>query len=310
MSPHASESATEDPATLFPEPPRESLINTAVKFLQNPRVRPTSLSHKQKFLKQKGLTDEEIELACQKAGAFALDKASMSAGPLVVPRSYYEKPSIWIKAKDVANLVALFSIGSYSLYSLWKRYIAPRLFGTRSRNEQNYQSLLAAISALNQNVMELKELIRELQTNGNNSHQKARQSYELQEIKNELTSIKSLLLSRSQFPSSPAGIPAWQMIGGEPSVSDEHNQDDEGADVDTASRRRKGKSQKLARKADENPKDILSLSEAGSSGSGCGVSTMRKHPSVDSNNGFHSGSSCEVVFVGGKNDSEPDHSDD
>ncbi|CAG7718180.1 unnamed protein product [Allacma fusca] len=37
------------------------------------------------------------------------------------------------------------------------------------------------------------------------------------------------------------------MIGGEPSVSDEHNQDDQGADVDTASRRRKGKSQKLTR---------------------------------------------------------------
>ncbi|CAG7829355.1 unnamed protein product, partial [Allacma fusca] len=69
---------------------------------------------------QKGLTDEEIELACQKAGAFALDKASMSEGPLVVPRSYYDKPSTWIKAKDVANSVDLFSISSYSLYSLWK----------------------------------------------------------------------------------------------------------------------------------------------------------------------------------------------
>jgi peroxin-14 len=310
MSPHAnSENEPEDPTALFPEPPREHLINTAVKFLQNPRVRPTSLSHKQKFLKQKGLTDEEIELACQKAGAFALDKSSMS-GPLVVARPYYEKPSIWIKAKDVANLVALFSIGSYSLYSLWKRYIAPRLFGTRSRNEQNYQSLLAAISALNQNVMELKELIRELQAQGSTSSQKARQSYELQEIKSELTSIKSLLLSRSQFPSTPPSIPAWQMLGGEP--SDEHNPDDEAGDVESAaSRRRKGKSQKSqVRKGEDNPKDILSLSEAGSSTSGGTSAPMRKHPSVDSNNGFHSGSSCEVVFVGGKNDSEPDHSDD
>jgi len=44
-------------------------VNTAVKFLQNPRVRPTSLAQKQLFLRTKGLTEPEVELACARAGA-------------------------------------------------------------------------------------------------------------------------------------------------------------------------------------------------------------------------------------------------
>jgi hypothetical protein len=46
-------------------------VNTAVKFLLNPRVRRTTLHQKQNFLREKGLTPEEIDLACQKGGAYA-----------------------------------------------------------------------------------------------------------------------------------------------------------------------------------------------------------------------------------------------
>ena len=182
----------------------------------------------------------------------------------------------------------------------------------------------------------------------------------MQEVKNELSSIKALLLSRSQFPTSPcsAGIPSWQMLGGagpESVISDDqdprHVHDvnidnsngnetvDSAAAAAAASRRRKNKSQKSHKSKsggpssgqggqqqqqttgvvdsnENNPPESLTmsmtLSEVGSSVSapgGVGSGTqMRKHPSVDSNNGFHSGSSCEVVFVGGKNDS--DRSDD
>jgi len=252
MSPHAvTDDVDDDPDKIFKEPPREHLINTAVKFLQNPRVRPTSLAQKQKFLKQKGLTEEEIELACQKGGAYTDEQNSLS-GQLRVSRAYYEKPSIWIKAKDVANLVALFSIGSYSLYSLWKSYIAPRLFGTRSRNEQNYESLLAAITKLNQNVIELKELIREMQgpPASLSALTQSRQSYEYQEIKNEIIAIKGLLLNRSQFPSSPAGIPAWQMV-------DTSNVEDAGVDENDggSSRKRKNKSVKQPRGKNDSELD-------------------------------------------------------
>jgi hypothetical protein len=44
-------------------------ISTAVKFLQNPNVQRSSLAHQQAFLKRKGLTDEEVQIACERAGA-------------------------------------------------------------------------------------------------------------------------------------------------------------------------------------------------------------------------------------------------
>jgi peroxin-14 len=40
-----------------------------VKFLQNPNVQKSSLTHQQAFLKRKGLTDEEVQIACEHAGA-------------------------------------------------------------------------------------------------------------------------------------------------------------------------------------------------------------------------------------------------
>ena len=45
-------------------------IFTAVKFLQNPNVQKSSLAHRQAFLRKKGLTEEEIQIACNRAGAF------------------------------------------------------------------------------------------------------------------------------------------------------------------------------------------------------------------------------------------------
>ncbi|GLD45920.1 peroxisomal membrane protein PEX14 isoform X1 [Lates japonicus] len=50
-------------------PPREALITTAVKFLQNPKVRQSPLATRKAFLKKKGLTDEEVELAIQRSGS-------------------------------------------------------------------------------------------------------------------------------------------------------------------------------------------------------------------------------------------------
>lgn len=43
-------------------------MSTAVKFLLNPRVRNTSVHQKLLFLKQKGLTEAEINSACNRAG--------------------------------------------------------------------------------------------------------------------------------------------------------------------------------------------------------------------------------------------------
>uniref|UniRef100_A0AC11D0B1 Peroxisomal biogenesis factor 14 n=1 Tax=Ovis aries TaxID=9940 RepID=A0AC11D0B1_SHEEP len=65
--------------------PREPLIATAVKFLQNSRVRQSPLATRRAFLKKKGLTDEEIDLAFQQSGTAADEPASLGPATQVVP---------------------------------------------------------------------------------------------------------------------------------------------------------------------------------------------------------------------------------
>lgn len=43
-------------------------IDTAVLFLRGPQVQQTPLELRKQFLKKKGLTDNEIAIACDKAG--------------------------------------------------------------------------------------------------------------------------------------------------------------------------------------------------------------------------------------------------
>ena len=43
-------------------------MDTAVKFLKNPKIAPSSMATKKAFLKSKGLSVDEINQACQLAG--------------------------------------------------------------------------------------------------------------------------------------------------------------------------------------------------------------------------------------------------
>ncbi|XP_006751011.2 peroxisomal membrane protein PEX14 [Leptonychotes weddellii] len=65
--------------------PREPLIATAMKFLQNSRVRQSPLATRRAFLKKKGLTDEEIDLAFQQSGTAADEPSSLGPATQVVP---------------------------------------------------------------------------------------------------------------------------------------------------------------------------------------------------------------------------------
>jgi len=279
-------------------PVRDHLVTTAVKFLQNPKVRSTSLAKKQAFLRDKGLTEVEIDAACREGGAYKDDQAIILAdnsnSAVVVPGYQSTRTSsLLLKAMDVANMIALISIGSYSLYSLWKNYIAPRIFGTRSRLEQKYERLLEAITQLNKNVVELRELFKDIQIQ---SFPGSSRSSDMQDVKKEIVAIKTLLLGRSQFPSPSTGIPSWQMVGQEGTIESSSDEREHGHGTG------KGDSRLPIRHLSEvdiegEPVDIL------------GGGPSRRHPSMDSNNGFQSESSCEIVPLCKTDSSDADHSD-
>lgn len=104
-------------------------METAIKFLQNPNVVNTPLAQKQKFLQRKGLTDQEIQLACEKSGAYNNYEVQSQIPPsaslfLNSPRhnsqNYPVHLSFFDRIKEVVHNIAIFSIVAYTLQKLYQ----------------------------------------------------------------------------------------------------------------------------------------------------------------------------------------------
>uniref|UniRef100_A0A8D8BP93 Peroxisomal membrane protein PEX14 n=1 Tax=Culex pipiens TaxID=7175 RepID=A0A8D8BP93_CULPI len=116
-------------------PPREHLITTAIKFLNNPNVLRSAVGQKQAFLRSKGLTEDEIQLACERAGVFSREPVQQNhqtvismdvgtgggGGGGVAKASYSVQPQSWFgRVREVLNSVALISGLMYGVYMFYK----------------------------------------------------------------------------------------------------------------------------------------------------------------------------------------------
>ncbi|XP_027868251.1 peroxisomal membrane protein PEX14 isoform X4 [Xiphophorus couchianus] len=174
--------------------PREALVATAVKFLQNPKVRESPLATRKAFLKKKGYR--------------------------------------W---RDYGALTIIMVGIAFGFHQLYKKYILPLIMGSREdkKHLQRMESNIAAMSGtLTQTVTQLQQTLVHIQELLVQQQQKIQElSQELSaaktssstnrildnqtvgELKAEIASLKGLLLSRRQFPSTPAipKIPSWQI---------------------------------------------------------------------------------------------------
>ncbi|XP_055625975.1 peroxisomal membrane protein PEX14 isoform X2 [Toxorhynchites rutilus septentrionalis] len=208
-------------------PPREHLINTAVKFLHNPNVLRSAINQKQSFLRSKGLTENEIQIACERAGVFSRDPTTAFpsetvinmdvSGPTGHSKGHYviqPRQTMFGKIREVLSSVALISGLMYGVYLLYKKFIEPLIFKDKKKKPVDEQ-----ISELNKTVevkidglsSELVKIKEEL-----NRVNQAQTSKDLTNFKSDLDSIKGLLLNRKQFaspnlPVVPPSIPAWQL---------------------------------------------------------------------------------------------------
>lgn len=104
-------------------------------FLQNQSVKRNPLSQKQQFLRSKGLTEDEIQIACERAGVFTTDpnstvinmgisapKASAMAAKYSLnhPISMGPVQTTFQKIKDVLSSTALFAGIAYAIYLFYK----------------------------------------------------------------------------------------------------------------------------------------------------------------------------------------------
>ncbi|XP_011873559.1 PREDICTED: peroxisomal membrane protein PEX14-like [Vollenhovia emeryi] len=231
-------------------PLRESLVKTAVQFLQNPKVSSSPLVQKQEFLKRKGLTDEEIKTAFKLASVdnVADRNAIQSQNPYTAVQmpsgSVYPyrqmsvyRPTFLHKVKEIFNATALIGVTVYCAYWFYKRFIEPFLFGRRKK-----RSVEDRVTELDKTVQSSMKEVKDSILKVEGEMQKLSQHQALdptipqlvQELKHDLSSLKALLLSRKQFPTAPASIPPWQL--GATNVSQEkvtEREDDAGSGSST-----------------------------------------------------------------------------
>ncbi|XP_014639344.1 PREDICTED: peroxisomal membrane protein PEX14 isoform X2 [Ceratotherium simum simum] len=185
--------------------PREPLIATAVKFLQNSRVRQSPLATRRAFLKKKGPVG-----------------------------------SRW---RDYGALAIIMTGIAFGFHQLYKKYLLPLIMGGREDRKQlermeaslselsgsvaqtvtQLQMTLASVQELLiQQQQKVQELAHELATaKATTSTNWMLESQNINELKSEINSLKGLLLNRRQFPPSPSApkIPSWQIPVKSPSPS-------------------------------------------------------------------------------------------
>ncbi|XP_066260950.1 peroxisomal membrane protein PEX14 isoform X1 [Euwallacea similis] len=207
---------------------REELVDTAVKFLQNPKVINSPLAQKQKFLQRRGLSEDEIRIACEKSGAYDhYEKQLLSPNsplPTSQPtnmltsyRGYGPIQVSWFdRLREIVHSIAIFSIVAYVVKKFYEMYIAPFLFGTEKK------SVGEKLDNLEKNVGDsmrgLQNSLRDVRAEVDRINYSSENELmsELKDLKSEITTVKGLLLTRKQFPSVnnpvvPPSIPAWQM---------------------------------------------------------------------------------------------------
>ncbi|XP_048035250.1 peroxisomal membrane protein PEX14 isoform X3 [Megalobrama amblycephala] len=218
--------------------PREALIATAVRFLQNQQVRQSHLATRKAFLKKKGLTDEEVDLAIQRSGSTEEPLTVAVPGPAHIAHPVqlapYTGPSGY-RWRDYSAMAVILAGMAFGFYHLYRKYILPLIMGSKEdkKHLQRIESNIADMSGtLTQTVTQLQttlasvqellvqqqkkiqELTQELaNSQASSATNRMLESQSISELKAEIVSLKGLLLSRRQFPASPSvpKIPSWQI---------------------------------------------------------------------------------------------------
>jgi len=191
---------------------RKKMVSKATEFLMALSTQNLPYDRKVNFLQSRGLTDKEINLSFQKASTL-MDKNTNSS--FVLPINYNPPYAIQTPIKSQSwfrrlfGPIAIASAVIYICYQLYEKYIKIWLFGVR---KSPVEIRLEAVELAVQRCVLLIE-----NKNDNYIVNNDRQS-DINLIRTELKSIKSLFLNKFQFPPAPvsSGIPLWQLSNTKP----------------------------------------------------------------------------------------------
>ncbi|XP_028163584.1 peroxisomal membrane protein PEX14-like isoform X2 [Ostrinia furnacalis] len=183
---------------------RENLVTTAVKFLTNPSVQRCTMESKERFLRNKGLTDIEIQKAIEKC-AELVDMPSITSELMF----FHHPRRSWFRDNVLPILV--YGGLAYGCYWFYKNCIRQLLFV----EEPKRKSTAECIDELRKSLDILNASVTSLRNDMQASAQQSAMRSQLDNIKSDIASVKGILLHRNQFPSlntrpDPPSIPAWQ----------------------------------------------------------------------------------------------------
>ncbi|EDV24344.1 uncharacterized protein TRIADDRAFT_57725 [Trichoplax adhaerens] len=233
------QAASNTPSSNQSETVRENMISTAVKFLQNPKVRQSPFPQRKAFLLKKGLTAKELQVAIDRSGTasdehrpiqnLTNNQATISptqpASVVAVPNTQEVVPTTAAIAsrhyrwRDIAVIAALVAGAFYGIKVLITRFIMP-WFKQQKDNKEHLRRIETSVGELRADVAitvgglqstleSVKDSVSDLQTKvdmitrGPLNQGGNVESHVVGELKKDLATIKGLMLSRQQFPSAP-----------------------------------------------------------------------------------------------------------
>lgn len=215
---------SEDPQGL-----RQHMVDEAAKFLINPKVASHAEDKKSAFLRKKGLSEEEILAAFSKAKAYApivtggnvTSSPEVLSGPVLPAYPSPGPPSLWAKVRDVCNIILILAGASYGLHYIYQRYIGPWLTGRRQKTVEEsmvelQQSVVSVLKEVQTTLSSLEQTLSaqtvHIQALNNKEGSQA-STRQIEQLRNEVSSLKGLLINKRTFPSTPTlapSIPSWQ----------------------------------------------------------------------------------------------------
>uniref|UniRef100_A0AC35TMW5 Peroxisomal membrane protein PEX14 n=1 Tax=Rhabditophanes sp. KR3021 TaxID=114890 RepID=A0AC35TMW5_9BILA len=200
---------------------RDDLVDAAIKFLTNPKVKSTTPQDQRNFLIEKGLTEPEIDFAFNEVGKHVLPQ------PIVVEQQSF--------ASKIQSLF-IWCGAIYGTYNFIRYLILPRFFQIFSEDKiksdeleksiiELQNSIKFLIDSTSQTLKMTEEQSKNISTMLQHLSQARENDHNSNQIQNDISVVKQLLLGKDQFPSinlsgsqtaftpfvSPALVPDWQL---------------------------------------------------------------------------------------------------
>uniref|UniRef100_UPI0035902650 peroxisomal membrane protein PEX14-like isoform X2 n=1 Tax=Myxine glutinosa TaxID=7769 RepID=UPI0035902650 len=157
---------------------------------------------KNPFSKKKGLCENEIEESLKRSGdLFRVDDQSASSFHTEASKLQHGHLFTWTRRIGLAIANAGVLFGVYQLYKICQTWFG-RVEGTMDNINSTVSHLQSAVD----------DFARTMATQAQIQRLPSQQEQSLCELKTEVHSLKSLLLSRKHFPPpSSSLLPSWQM---------------------------------------------------------------------------------------------------